>query len=1357
MAESHLKEKKFSNLVKRRDYTKVAVPNLDDNEHFIEQLREAYQKLLDGELRKLILSFFPISHEKNPKYEVLCKGVVIGKPEKDIEFCIKNSVNYEVPVYANIQLLNKETGEVAKDKKNENMRLFFIPLMTPNGTFIINGVEKVVFNQIVKAPGIYAFENSLIRLVGKKKETNTITVEILPYRGILTHFTYESYQNSGTDGFIAVQFRSPMGTKVHKCASTIFLKALGFNSSKILEIFDNNPAISNTLNNESYNYETITNDFRYVNLLEAMNSVEKAEDKYKIGSPLEIRIKKAILKFEGMSNKASEEAKEVLDVIISEIAAMELIEGIGIGTKQYENVASEKNLYCFQDILCRQFLDPKIYQLSKAGRYKINMKCRISDRIYSSELAEDLYLKNGDKLFPKNQLLLYNEYETLKENLEKKHISFSKKLEVSSKTSKYGADKQTFNVESVNIYGAHGVKVPVIAPSIESEDDSLTIGDILGAMSYLIGLSHDIGTYDDIEDISNKRVRLSAEQLYSKINSGMLKVQSATKERLSSLFISETAKTNADTVKKIENKTTIKNVFCNPAINAWGDTLLDGVIQSFFNTYSLTNFVDQTNPLSEITNKRRITLTGEGGVSVEDPNLSVRDVHISQYGRICPTETPEGRNVGLVLSLASFAKIDENGFIKAPYKVVKNGKVTDEIVWIDAANEKNKVICQSKEPMDASGKLLNPLITARFRQTYDTFTPEQIDLIDASPAEILSYSASLVPFVESDDGIRVAYGCNQERQSLPLIKPYAAIVSTGRDYAVAKQSYCSVTAQKAGVVTKVDANNISVKTEDGIVNYPLIKYKRSNQETAFNQTPVVNKGDEVSKGQLLADGPAMQNGEIALGSNPLVAFMFYKGFNYEDAIVISDRLVKEDLYTSINIQEFECEAIMNRDSGSDEITRDIPNLPEKYKYSLDKNGLVLVGTYVEEGDILVGKITPKKNVTSSSSLDLFDALLGAKSLEYKDTSLRVPHNVSGIVIKVEKVEPAKGRADVLEKYVVQIAQKRKIEVGDKLSNKHGNKGCISVVVPEADMPHLEDGTPIDICFSPTGVPARMNLGQTYETHLGLAMRIIGKKKLLQMLRKDASEETISNEFGLSIDKVISLKKTASHYLSSLKDDSFDNLNDLDIILRSAGLLDEDISYKAMTPSFNGATLEDIFAAHEEAGLNPVENKGKVTLIDGITGEKYAEKISIGVMHVMKLNHMVSDKLHARDVGPYSLITCQPAGGRAQNGGQRVGEMEVWSFEGYGAAYNLRELMTIKSDDTRGRDAMFKSIIYNKHFPNPGMPESFKALLKYLQALGVGMSCVDNTGNTYDMDVYNSSYKDEENKDSVYKTQGGIIK
>ena len=892
-----------------------------------------------------------------------------------------------------------------------------------------------------------------------------------------------------------------------------------------------------------------------------------------------------------------------------------------------------------------RFFDKFRYDLGKVGRYKFNKKLNVIDRLLNAKLAQDIKV-DGEVICKKGTLVTKEVLETLKPVFEAgygvKEVTINEELDTYNK------------IQEVLVYANDdsGNIVKIIGNDQTIDTKRLTISDVYASLSYYICLLYGIGKYDEIDHLGNRRVRQVGELIQNQFRIGVARMERQIRDKMS------TQEIDAVTPKSLIN--------IRPVTAA---------LKEFFGSSQLSKFMEQINPLSELNDKRRLSALGPGGLSRDRAGMEVRDVNPSHYGRICPIETPEGQNIGLITSLASYAKINEYGFIMTPYRKVVDCKVTDEMVYMTADEEEDYYISQATIDVDKNGNIIEDKVPVRFAKDNLIVPKEKVDYIDVSPSQIVSVTTSMIPFMEHDDANRTLMGANMQRQAVPLMITEAPIVGTGVEAAIARDSGCSVVCDIDGVVEYVDAKKIIVRGLEEKKTYELISYQRSNNETCYNQRPIVHKGDKVHKGEIIADGPSTDQGEIALGKNLVVAFMTYNGYNYEDAVILNERIVRDDVLTSVHIEmkEIEC-----RDTklGPEEFTRDIPNISEDARKNLDENGIIRIGTEIKENDILVGKVTPKGMQELSSEEKLLHAIFGEKTREVRDTSLRVSHGCSGIVHDVQiftKENSDELPAGVSKVVRVYIVKKRKIQVGDKMAGRHGNKGVCSLILPSEDMPYLPDGTPVDIILNPLGVPSRMNLGQILELHLGMAG-----------------------------------KKLGVHYA---------------------------------TPIFNSATEEDIQEQTKEAGLSP---DYKTWLYDGRTGEKFDKRVAVGVMYMIRLVHMVDDKIHARATGPYSLVTQQPLGGKAQFGGQRFGEMEVWALYAYGAAHILQEVLTIKSDDVVGRVRVYEALVKGKPIPAAGVPESFRVLIKEFQALGLDIQIINKDGSLKDI----KELEKEEDKDDT---------
>ncbi|PNZ69795.1 DNA-directed RNA polymerase subunit beta [Staphylococcus croceilyticus] len=903
-----------------------------------------------------------------------------------------------------------------------------------------------------------------------------------------------------------------------------------------------------------------------------------------------------------------------------------------------------------KSLLYSRFFDPKRYDLASVGRYKTNKKLHLKHRLFNQKLAEPIVnSETGEIVAEEGTVLDRRKLDEIMEVLETNANSEVFELEGS-------VIDEPVEIQSIKVYVPNDEEertTTVIGNALpDSEVKCITPADIIASMSYFFNLLNGIGYTDDIDHLGNRRLRSVGELLQNQFRIGLSRMERVVRERMS--------------IQDTDSITPQQLINIRPVIAS---------IKEFFGSSQLSQFMDQANPLAELTHKRRLSALGPGGLTRERAQMEVRDVHYSHYGRMCPIETPEGPNIGLINSLSSYARVNEFGFIETPYRKVDldTNSITDQIDYLTADEEDSYVVAQANSRLDENGRFLDDEVVCRFRGNNTVMAKEKMDYMDVSPKQVVSAATACIPFLENDDSNRALMGANMQRQAVPLMNPEAPFVGTGMEHVAARDSGAAITAKHRGRVEHVESNEVLVRRlveengtehEGELDRYPLAKFKRSNSGTCYNQRPIVSVGDVVEYNEILTDGPSMELGEMALGRNVVVGFMTWDGYNYEDAVIMSERLVKDDVYTSIHIEEYESEA---RDTklGPEEITRDIPNVSENALKNLDDRGIVYVGAEVKDGDILVGKVTPKGVTELTAEERLLHAIFGEKAREVRDTSLRVPHGAGGIVLDVKVFNREEGD-DTLSPGVnqlvrVYIVQKRKIHVGDKMCGRHGNKGVISKIVPEEDMPYLPDGRPIDIMLNPLGVPSRMNIGQVLELHLGMAAKNLG--------------------------------------------------------------------IHVASPVFDGANDDDVWSTIEEAGM---ARDGKTVLYDGRTGEPFDNRISVGVMYMLKLAHMVDDKLHARSTGPYSLVTQQPLGGKAQFGGQRFGEMEVWALEAYGAAYTLQEILTYKSDDTVGRVKTYEAIVKGENISRPSVPESFRVLMKELQSLGLDVKVMDEHDNEIEM-------------------------
>ncbi|WP_339253105.1 DNA-directed RNA polymerase subunit beta [Sporosarcina sp. FSL W8-0480] len=1126
----------------RRSFARInevlELPNL------IEIQTASYEWFLEEGLREMFRDISPIQDfTGNLSLEFI--DYQLGEPKYPVDESKERDVTYAAPLRVKVRLHNKETEEV----KEQDVFMGDFPLMTENGTFIINGAERVIVSQLVRSPSVYYNDKT------DKNGKRGFAATVIPNRG--AWLEYE------TDAKDVVHVRID---RTRKLPITVLLRALGFSTDQeIIDLIGENEYLLNTL--EKDNTEN------------------------------------------------------------SEKALLEIYERLRPG--------EPPTLDSARSLLFSRFFDPKRYDLANVGRYKMNKKLHLQNRLFNQTVAETLAdPETGEILVEKDQLIDRRTLDRLLPHLEK-GVGIQEISHVG------GVLEEDITIQTIKIYAPKSEEKQVINvisnANIDESVKHVTPADIVASISYFFNLLHGVGNTDDIDHLGNRRLRSVGELLQNQFRIGLSRMERVVKERMS--------------INDTQSIVPQQLINIRPVIAS---------IKEFFGSSQLSQFMDQTNPLAELTHKRRLSALGPGGLTRERAGMEVRDVHYSHYGRMCPIETPEGPNIGLINSLSTFARVNKFGFIETPYRKVdpETNRVTARIDYLTADMEDNYVVAQANAPLNEDGSYVNEEVVGRFQGDNTVFKREQIDYMDVSPKQVVSAATACIPFLENDDSNRALMGANMQRQAVPLLNPEAPFVGTGMEHVSARDSGAAVLAKFHGIVEHVEAREIRIRrieTVDGkevkgdLTIYKLENFIRSNQGTCYNQRPIVSVGDRVKPRDIIADGSSMEQGELALGRNVLVAFMTWDGYNYEDAIIMSERLVKDDVFTSIHIEEYESEA---RDTklGPEEITRDIPNVGEEALRNLDDRGIIRIGAEVRDGDILVGKVTPKGVTELTAEERLLHAIFGEKAREVRDTSLRVPHGAGGIVLDVKVFNREDG--DELPPGVNQlvrayIVQKRKISVGDKMAGRHGNKGVISRILPESDMPYLPDGTPVDVMLNPQGVPSRMNIGQVLELHLGMAARNLGV-----------------------------------HMAS---------------------------------PVFDGANEEDVWSTMEEAGM---DRDGKTILYDGRSGEAFDSRVSVGVMYLIKLAHMVDDKLHARSTGPYSLVTQQPLGGKAQFGGQRFGEMEVWALEAYGAAYTLQEILTVKSDDVVGRVKTYEAIVKGQSVPQPGVPESFKVLIKELQSLGL---------------------------------------
>ena len=1336
----------------RRDYSKVSgslpLPNL------VEIQTDSFNWFKKEGVKEVFNEIYPIvNYSGNIRLQFVDYEFV--KPKFKIDDCKTQEASYSSALKAKMLLVieDKETGEVMT--KPEEVFLGEFPMMTPTGTFIINGAERVIVSQIVRSPGAYFSLDS-----EDKTGKEIFATELIPSRGTWLEFMTDA-KKAASGRYLLVSI-----DRKRKINSSILMKAIGLGFN-----LQNNEDALNTSHFEVF--------LKALGLPVYKDALVDNEDRNFLNH--------YILLYNGIFGNYEDLTNTLVqgsNVQTTDQAMLEIYEN-----QRADEVPTVEGSYSLTDA---KFFDSRRYDLTKAGRYKIGKKLTAFERATGRYLAMDIADASGKVIFHENDILDKHQMETLKEalgkgtymtalpfvhrfshpdvvtidgkdtyalvgriiaedfsagdadyeegtvitladakylknkvdqvkvyglicarkvELTKENITavlqygprlFSvgrltneKGEDVLKKDNSYVVDRYHPDIEDNS--GVH-TAAPILTNTEKSMIESLvakgeklslylvgaavqeisvkntldeqptlvigtdpltlkktiTISDMYAQYSYLLNFSENVGEADDIDMLGNRRIRSAGELVQNQFRIGLSRMERVVKERMSITDISTLTPKTLTNVRP-----------------------LTSAIKEFFSSSQLSQFMDQQNPLAELTNKRRISALGPGGLTRERAGFEVRDVHVTHYGRICPIETPEGPNIGLINYLTTYAKINEYGFILTPYrKVGKNYTVTDDVVYLSADEEMKYYIAQANEAADRV--LHNEDVVCRYNGETLMVKRDLVELVDVSPEQIVGVAAACIPFLENDDASRALMGANMQRQAVPLLNPHSPYVGTGIEYRVAKYSGAAVVAEEDGVVSYVDGQLVTVNDGHGEHEYHLEKFRRSNAGTCINQTPIVKLGEKIEKGDILADGPSMQNGELALGQNVTIAFMTWQGYNYEDAIIMSERLVRDDVYTSIHIESYDVECRETK-LGPEEITRDIPNVSELSTRNLDSRGIVVVGSEVKEGDILVGKVTPKGQSEISPEEKLLLAIFGEKSREVRDNSLKVEHGADGIVqaVKIFKRDQDHDLPPGVNEVVkVFIVQKRKISEGDKMAGRHGNKGVISKILPIEDMPYLPDGTPIDIMLNPFGVPSRMNIGQVLEIHLGLAAKKLG--------------------------------------------------------------------VKYATPVFDGINNEELQAILEDA-KNPKD--GKAVLCDGRTGEPFDQRISYGVMYMIKLAHMVDDKLHARSTGPYSLVTQQPLGGKAQRGGQRFGEMEVWALEAYGASHILQEILTVKSDDINGRTKTYDAIIKGKPLPKPGIPESFRVLVHELQALAIDIKCLDDNGkevdiSRHDEDDYKSSHKEE---------------
>ncbi|MGM9646864.1 MAG: DNA-directed RNA polymerase subunit beta [Eubacteriales bacterium] len=1219
----------------------LEMPNL------LEVQKKSYQWFLDEGLQEVLRDVSPIVDYSGNIYIEFIDYTLDDTPKYPEEECKDRDVNFAAPLRVKVRLYNKNTEEVID-------RVIYVgdfPLMTDNGTFIINGAERVIVSQIVRSPGMYY--DSQIDKSGKKVYTS----QIIPYRG-----AWLEYETDANDVF------SVRIDKNRKIPVTVLLRALGLcNDSDITAVFGEDVKIMATIEKDGMNAEAQKN-----------------------------------------GTTAEEESLK------------EIYRKLRPGEPPLVDSA--------QVLINNMFFDPKRYDLAPVGRYKYNKKVAIGKRVEGRILTRPAISPiTGEFLYDEGTYLtaeIANALEMAGVNevyVRHPDDAAATEIKVISNGTVYPEAVLGFDLREAGI--KEKVDFKALSDLIEEvgiqdratfikacrERNALlcpkhiTKADIFASVNYLICLSHDCGTVDDIDHLGNRRLRSVGELLQNQFRIGFSRMDKIVKERM--------------TVQDSESLTPETLINIRPIVTA---------IRDFFGSSPLSQFMDQNNPLAEVTHKRRLSALGPGGLSRDRASFDVRDVHYTHYGRMCPIETPEGPNIGLISYLSTYAKVNEYGFIEAPYRKIKkiydeNGKyvesiVTNEVDYMTADVEDNYTVAQANEPLDENFRFVNQKVSVRRRSEILEVNASEADYMDVSPKMVVSVATSFIPFLENDDNSRALMGSNMQKQAVPLMVSQAPIVGTGMEYKAAIDSGVVICAKNSGVAERVTADEIVIRTDAGTKDtYHLLKFKRSNQGTCVNQRPIINEGEYIDAGRVIADGPATDHGEISLGKNPLIGFMTWEGYNYEDAVLLNERLVRDDVYTSIHIEEYTHEA---RDTklGPEEITREIPNVGEDALKDLNAEGIIRKGTEVRSGDILVGKVTPKGETELTAEERLLRAIFGEKAREVRDTSMRLPHGESGIVVdvKVFSRENSDELGPGVNKVVrVYIAQKRKISVGDKMAGRHGNKGVVSRILPPEDMPFLADGTPLDIVLNPLGVPSRMNIGQVLEVHLGIAARKLGWKVMTPVF-DGANEKDIAE-----------CMKMAGMYRDVLPSDKLDGKT---IYLEE---VNEETGEKTY-PEFDVSkyTRAELLEMMEEHKLKIID--GKSILYDGRTGRRFDNPVTVGIMYYLKLHHLVDDKIHARSTGPYSLVTQQPLGGKAQFGGQRFGEMEVWALEAYGAAYTLQEILTIKSDDVTGRVKAYEAIVKGENIPTPGVPAAFKVLVKELQSLALNVKVLNKNGDEIDL-------------------------
>ncbi len=1311
----------------------------------------------------------------------------LGEPKYDVDECLLKGMTYGAPIKVTLRFVvwDVQEGKGARNiKAVKEQEVYFgeIPLMTENGTFIINGTERVIVSQLHRSPGVF-FDREQGKVTGGKI---TYYARIIPYRGSWIDFEFDNKD------ILHVRI-----DRRRKLPVTVLLKALGYSTQELLDYFYNSEEvfIEKGKFNKRVSYDLLAGQKATQDIVDPKSKEILVRKNRKITKAIVKKLEAAKIHSIPIDS----------DDLLGRYLAADLIDG------ETGEVVAEAN----------DPIEERILEEIKKRKIESFRVLFIDHIIVSSSLRDTLVIDKIGMPREEKERLASTEPKKSPEDreTEKAIIEIYRRLRPGDPptldTARNLFYNLFFNPDRYDLSKVGRMKLNLkLGLDVPLEVTVLRREDILEVVKYLINLKDGRGAIDDIDHLGNRRVRTVGELLENQYHIGLVRIEKAIRERMS--------------LQEVETLMPHDLINSKP---------LSAVIKEFFGSSQLSQFMDQTNPLSEITHKRRLSALGPGGLTRERAGFEVRDVHPTHYGRICPIETPEGPNIGLITSLSTYARVNDYGFIETPYRKVLNGKVTDTIEFLFALEEEDAVIAQANAPIDRYGRFTAPLVSARKGGEFIMVRPEEIDYMDVSPKQLVSVATSLIPFLENDDANRALMGSNMQRQAVPLMRTDAPLIGTGMEAIVARDSGVTIITKRDGVIEDVDASRIVVRcdrpskddNDTGVDIYNLTKYQRSNQNTCINQKPIVRRGQRVKKGEVIADGPATDEGELALGQNVLVAFMPWGGYNFEDSILISERILKEDAYTSIHIEELEC---VSRDTklGKEEITRDIPNVGEEALKDLDESGIIRIGAEVQPGDILVGKVTPKGETQLSPEEKLLRAIFGEKAGDVRDTSLTVPHGIEGVVIDAkvfsrkgvdkddrskaienqERARILKNQADelriirdniksrvaeflagkksasrvtdgkkkvllnegdaitaeilsqipyeklaevavkkdggiqpevqeiiekgdaqielvravfdekiarlkrgdelppgVIKQVKVYVAMKRKLAVGDKMSGRHGNKGIISRILPEEDMPYLEDGSPVDIVLNPLGVPSRMNVGQILETHLGWAAKGLGWK-IQEMLEKGYSAKGLRSRI-----KTLYGSKEINKYIDTATDDEI-----VEIAQRLCNGL------HMAVPVFDGASEAEIKEHLKDAGL---PEQGQMTMYDGRTGNPFDQKITVGYMYLLKLHHLVDDKIHARSIGPYSLVTQQPLGGKAQFGGQRLGEMEVWALEAYGAAHSLQEFLTVKSDDVAGRTRTYEAIVKGENIMEPGLPESFNVLVKELQSLGLDVELLEDKG------------------------------